>query len=353
MQTIGGAGFSLQRRLQPPSGPGLKPRLQAKARSTGRSLLLPLAFLTSCGYVGSPLPPALDIPSAVMDLRAVEYGGNLVVEFTIPPLTTEGLPLKSLRSVELYAGPPNAPFNADAWAATAKRYEVPADAPGPVAFDKIAAGDFAGGTIALLVRATGPKGKVSSWSNAALLAVGPPLATPAGLRAENVIDGVKLTWRGAGPKYRVFRWTGSAQPAPAAETDQPEYLDASAQYGAEYRYMVQAIEGESRQSIVSETVMITPKDIFPPAVPSDVTAAAGANTIELTWTRNTEADFKGYNVYRSEGAGPAEKIASLIEAPVYSDTKVEPGKTYRYEISAVDLLGNESARSGAVTAALP
>jgi hypothetical protein len=31
---VGGAGFSLQRRLQPPSGPGLKPRLQAKARST-------------------------------------------------------------------------------------------------------------------------------------------------------------------------------------------------------------------------------------------------------------------------------------------------------------------------------
>src|SRR5579863_213228 len=33
LKTPGGAGFSLQR-FQPPSGPGLKPRLQAKARST-------------------------------------------------------------------------------------------------------------------------------------------------------------------------------------------------------------------------------------------------------------------------------------------------------------------------------
>ena len=51
----GGAGFSLQRRLQPPSGPGLKPRLQAKACST----LLLLATCAFAGYdnrVGGPQP---------------------------------------------------------------------------------------------------------------------------------------------------------------------------------------------------------------------------------------------------------------------------------------------------------
>jgi cellulose synthase operon protein C len=42
----GRAGFSLQRRLQPPSGPGLKPRLQAKACSTILLFTLPLAAQT-------------------------------------------------------------------------------------------------------------------------------------------------------------------------------------------------------------------------------------------------------------------------------------------------------------------
>ena len=40
-----------------------------------------------------------------------------------------------------------------------------------------------------------------------------------------------------------------------------------------------------------------------------------------------------------------------VEAPNYSDRRVASGKRYRYAISAVDLLGNESARSQPVEAA--
>ena len=86
-------------------------------------------------------------------------------------------------------------------------------------------------------------------------------------------------------------------------------------------------------------------DIFPPAVPAGLTAVSSTNTIELAWERNTEPDFKGYNVYRSAEGGPLEKIASLIEAPTYSDRQIEPAKKYRYTVSAVDLTGNESQRS--------
>jgi hypothetical protein len=41
----------------------------------------------------------------------------------------------------------------------------------------------------------------------------------------------------------------------------------------------------------------------------------------------------------------------LVEVPAYGDSKVEPGKKYRYEISAVDLTGNESVRTAPVEAA--
>ena len=332
----------------------LSPLLRCGAKAPrGLKSALFLALLSGCGYIGAPQPPALDIPSAVTDLRAAEYGDSIQVEFTIPMLTTEGLPLKSVRSIDLYAGPVNNPFNAAAWAETAKKYSVPADGAGAYAFDQIPVSDWVGKSIALGVRATGPKGKVSSWSNFVSLNIGPPLATPAKPVPENTKDGVKLSWTGSGPRYRVFRWTGDAQPAPISETDQPDYLDASAQFGTQYSYMVMAIDGETRRSVVSETASITPKDIFPPAVPAGVTAAAGSNAIELAWVRNTEADFRGYNVYRAEGMGAFEIIAALIEAPVFSDAKIEPGKMYRYEISAVDLLENESARSEPVTASLP
>ncbi len=98
------------------------------------------------------------------------------------------------------------------------------------------------------------------------------------------------------------------------------------------------------------TNAITLADKFPPEVPAGITAVVGVNTIELEWERSTESDFKGYNVFRSVDGAPFEKVASLLEAPTYSDTNVQPGKTYRYAVSAVDLLNNESERSAAVQA---
>jgi hypothetical protein len=314
----------------------------------------PVCVLAGCGYIGAPLPPALDIPSRVVDLRAAEYGDKILVEFTIPALTTEGLALKSVRAVDLYAGPTVTPFSMDAWAATARRLPVQASGPGPVASDQIPVSDWVGKSIVLAVRSTGPKGKISDWSNAFPLSVTPPLTRPTDVGAENTKEGVKLNWRGAGPHYQVFRAAGKGQAQPLeAPTDQTEFLDKSAQFGTEYRYMVQAVDGPEHQSIVSSTVSITPKDTFPPAVPSGVTAVAGPGTIELAWNRDTEPDFKGYNLYRSVSGGPFEKIASLIAAPSFTDRMVEGGKIYRYEISAVDLLGNESDRSAPVQAAAP
>ena len=68
-------------------------------------------------------------------------------------------------------------------------------------------------------------------------------------------------------------------------------------------------------------------------------------TIELAWERSVESDFRGYNVYRSTGDGPFEKIASLIDVPTYSDREVKTGTRYRYAVTAVDQVGNESPRS--------
>jgi len=301
--------------------------------------------------VGEPLPPALMMPRPVRDLRVVESGTSIVAEFTIPELTTENLELKSLQSVELYAGPNTNPFRQEAWLAGAKKMMVPSNTPGAVTYEFLA-NEFVGKEIVIGVRATGPKGKTSGWSNFAALTVIPALAKPTALKAEALPQGVKLSWQGAGPRYRVFRILQGAPPAVLGDADQPTFTDPEATFGTEYRYMVMATSGDTHQSVMSETETIVPKDTFPPSVPVGLTPVQGVRTIELAWERNTEADLRGYYVYRAD-TGPMQRVAGPIDSPAFSDGGVQTGRRYRYAISAVDVNGNESAQSAPVEAEAP
>jgi hypothetical protein len=323
-------------------------------------VVLALGSLAGCrllgpGYIGPIQAPPLDVPVPVSDLRAIEYGDEIIAAFTIPKLTTEGLDLASLRSVDLYAGPAGpAADDPNSWFPRATHYSVAASAPGALE-KRIPALAWIGKDVVLRVRSTGPKGRLSQWSLPFVLSVIAPLPRPTDLKAESRKDGVHLTWHGPGPKFRVLRSVPDGMPEQLANTDKPEYLDDAAQFGMRYQYMVLAFADEKQQSLVSDPLEkpLTPVDTFPPDVPAGITAVAGVNTIELEWERNTEIDFKGYNIFRSVDNGPFEKVATLIEAPTYSDTNVQTGKIYRYEVSSVDLLSNESARSEPVQATLP
>ena len=50
------------------------------------------------------MPPALNIPEKVTDLRAVQRGGKIVIDYTVPALTTERLPVKHLGPPDLQIG---------------------------------------------------------------------------------------------------------------------------------------------------------------------------------------------------------------------------------------------------------
>ena len=292
-------------------------------------------MLSACGYVGPPMPPTLDIPVTITDFRAVESGDNIEFEFTLPNKTTENLDLTSVRSIELRIGE-DVPRS--------KVVALPVSKPGPVA-DHVLAREWIGKTILLAVRATGPKGKPSAWSNPSVLTVIQPLAPPSAPKPQNVAKGVELTWTGTAPHFRIFRAEADGQPQQLGVSDGRQYLDETTVYGTRYRYLIQAIAGENQWSVVSDAAEITPVDTFAPAVPEGLSAVPTPQSIELAWTRNTETDFRGYNVFRSVDNAPFEKYASLIEAPTFGDSKIEAGKKYRYQVSAVDLTGNESVRS--------
>jgi fibronectin type 3 domain-containing protein len=321
------------------------------------ALIAAAALLTTgCGYTGDPLPPLANIPTRVNDLAAIQRGGRIMIQFTVPPRTTEGVAIKTPLKLDLRIGTAEPPFNQEAWAAGATA--VPA---GPVsngmARCEIPAAEWTNKEAILAVRVLSARGKTLGWSNFVNLPVVAAPERPAEVHPEATAEGVRLTWRAHGDSFRIYRRTGSDRFAPVATVPQSSWTDAGAEFGKYYVYQVQTIvkvaNNTEAESDVSDEAGITPEDRFPPAVPTGLNAATAPNSIELSWEGNTEPDLAGYRVYRSTGAGPLGKIGDPVLVPSYSDRDVEHGKTYRYAVSAIDKSGNESAPSGPVEATLP
>jgi hypothetical protein len=308
-----------------------------------------LSLFCGCGYVGDPLPPLRNIPSSIEDLAAVQRGGRLIVQFTLPATTTEGTPIPAGLRAELRVGASISPFTPETWAAQAREYHGPVEK-GHAAYE-IPVGDWAGKPVTIGARAIGANGKDGGWSFVNLDVVPPP-EKPAGVRAEVRADGTLLRWQGEAGRYRVLRRGPEQKEFALVETvDAPEWLDQTAEYGKAYTYLIQRVVGTA-ESELSEPLTVTARDTFPPAAPAGLRGVAATQTIELTWERNGEPDLAGYRVYRAAGDGAFVKVGDTSVLPAYSDKGVEPGKTYRYRITAVDTAGNESAPSTAVAASL-
>jgi fibronectin type 3 domain-containing protein len=76
--------------------------------------------------------------------------------------------------------------------------------------------------------------------------------------------------------------------------------------------------------------------------------------VDLIWAPVTNHDLDGYNIYRREPDGTATKLNSdLVKPPAYRDSTAVPGKSYSYSVSAVDVRGNESAKSEEASETVP
>ncbi len=320
--------------------------------------LAALALLSAgCGYVGDPMPPLANIPAAVTDLAAVQRSARIIVQFTLPSQTTEGIEIRSPLEVDLRAGSGAVePFSADRWAEHAQ--PVPS---GPIekghARVEIPTKGWNGRVVTLGVRVAGSNGKESAWSNFVNVPVVPPPAEPVSLAAKATAEGVLLTWQGAPGEFFVFRRAGKEPDfTKVADVRQDRWIDLNTQFGVFYSYLVQRIvpvgDGREAESDLTAPVTINPVDTFPPAAPVGLRAIPAPGSIELSWEGNSEPDLAGYHVYRAPPGGSWENIAAA-NLPGFSDRGVEKGKTYRYAVTAVDRSGNESPRSAEVSSTLP
>jgi hypothetical protein len=312
---------------------------------------------SGCAYIGGPLPPLANVPGPIANLAAIQRDARIIVQFTPPALTTEGMAIKKPLTFDLRIGPAAAPFNIAEWAEQARQEPSVAAVNGNVRYE-IPSAAWTGKEVTIAVRAIGANGKESGWSIPLVLPVVAPPQVPTGLHAEATAAGVRLTWGGPGSRFRIFRREpGSEKFDPVTTVTGHDWVDPLSEFGKTYIYEVQALvdigEGKEAESELTAPVTITPVDTFPPAVPAGLRAAVAPNSIELAWDRNTESDLAGYRIYRAEGSGAFAKIAEGSQIPNYSDRTIERGKTYRYTVIAVDQAGNESARAEPVEVSVP
>ena len=156
--------------------------------------------------------------------------------------------------------------------------------------------------------------------------------------------------------YNVYRMEEadneiSETPINSSPVAGTEYRDRNFKFGEDYRYLVRAVslgtEGGQVESLNSNSISISPRDIFPPSPPGRITVAPAPGRLGIFFPANPEADIAGYNLYRSTDPDlPKDKWeklnSELLTKTTFQDEKVESGKRYYYYLTAVDRAGNVS-----------
>ncbi|MBI4455375.1 MAG: fibronectin type III domain-containing protein [Acidobacteria bacterium] len=337
-------------------------------------------MIVSCAKIADPQPPNLTPPSTIHDLRLEQRENHIILDFSLPSTYVDGQPLE-LRSVAIYRltlgrsdRPTSVTFgqmeqaaqvieklrleDLEKWAKDG-RYQiedVAAFADPNLIFQR---------SFVYALRFFSAHKVASQFSNIAFIAPIAPAAAPV-LRSIRVTEhAVLLEWSappenidGSVPPrmigYRVFRGDSISTLAKLddIEGDERHYSDSAIVPEQIYYYAVQARSLEEPPAFgpVSQLVSVTTKDVFPPVIPTGVAAMFSGGHVELVWEPNSEIDLQGYNIYRSGAIeGTFQKVNSTpVVVNSFSDTPPNAGVFY-YRISAVDLKGNESASSEAVS----
>jgi len=351
------------------------------------ALLALCLMLASCAQTGPPLPPSLELARPPSDLHASRKGSAVTLTWSEPRLTTDRQSVRLLgatricRSTEAEmtecgdpAGEVVPPTERPSQEAHA-RLQTFTDALPSAMQEHDPTGD-----VTYSVEVLNRDRRGAGLSNRVHVPAAPTYPPPEHPAVELTGDGVVLTWRSAGEtnivagvqhRYRIYRRDeGSGKDAiagevPASNAGPVRFVDSSLEWEKTYLYRITAVSIVTRpggsaqvEGDDSTAMRVVAHDVFPPAVPSGLQAVASGEGqkpfVDLIWAPVTNADLAGYNVYRRDANGAAAKLNSgLVRSPAYRDPAVVAGTTYAYSVSAVDLRGNESAKSEEASETVP
>ncbi|MGI9165845.1 MAG: fibronectin type III domain-containing protein [Pyrinomonadaceae bacterium] len=365
-----------------------------KRRAGKQALLLTILVTTGlasgCGKRRPPLPPTERVQQRTELLSGAQRGNQVILSWPAPQRNAADDSVQSIRRIDIYrlAEKPNAslPLTEEEFATRSTligsvTYEQIKNAPNTLTYTDTL--ELAGEPARLryAVRYVNASNQRAAFSNFLLIEPAGRIAKPPTVIATgNEIreDSIVISWQpppanidGSTPVnllgYNVYRTEesqseGSQTPINTSLISGEQFIDKNVRYGENYRYIVRSVSlgtgGAQVESLNSNPISVSPRDVFPPSAPASLTIAAAPGRLSIFFPANPEPDVAGYNIYRSTDPDfPKERWTKLTPATItrttFQDENVESGKRYYYYLTAIDQAGNASPPSEVVAETVP
>ena len=330
-------------------------------------------LLSGCGKEGPPLPPEIRVAERTTDLTAFQEGGDAVLEWSYPSLTTDGRALSDIESIQVWRAtlplgqelPP--PVSAQDRQLRRQLLEGEGEVIRELSPDEIAAitrgsalifrddlsewrqsegAEVSSPVLWFGVRTICCRKRASALSNVVRLEPHAPPPPPIDLELVASADGIDVRWRQSDDLATLVERSADGATWTAVTKDPVrggEWIDAKAAQSRSWSYRLRSVRRiEGGGEVVGEPsppARIDHPDTYPPASPEGVVCLPEGSQVRVRW--QAVAGEVTYRVSRHEGSGPADVLADDLRLVELTDPSPPLG-ALRYVVVAVDGAGNES-----------
>ncbi|MGD9344646.1 MAG: hypothetical protein PVH84_02210 [Candidatus Aminicenantes bacterium] len=342
-----------------------------------------------CGKKGPIYPPLVKIPQKIEDLDVFQRGDTIVLQWSNPTSYVDGGPIDGNITIELWLlkvekalARQQRSLTEETFAGMAQLHEAieqedfvkfhasgEGDSKDLIYIYEIPSEEFSKMVFVFGLKVKDRKNKTSEFSPLFPVIPRSIPRPPQEVKVNMRENSVAIEWKtpeenidsSTPPNvvgYNVYREAENEKfhRINSALIEGTSFEDNDYANNVTYRYYVRASATRSSpftESGNSKAAEILTVDTLIPVPPAGLVAIAGNDFVSLTWNANKETDLAGYRVWRKR---QSEKkfvaVTELIAENVYYDSEVEKGQRYYYAITALDVNGNESQRSEAVSIVL-